>query len=124
MLSLTKQERMVLIFLLVVSLSGAVIRFVFDKSPALRAGVLYLDDQSPLRRVDLNRATAADLQTLPGVGPALAGEILSYRARHGAFHSPDDLRQVPGVGPKSFSKIFPYLKSEPRPTPPQKKTRK
>lgn len=49
--------------------------------------------------VNLNSATADDLDTLPGVGPATAAAILAYRDQHGPFTSVDDLADVRGIGP-------------------------
>ncbi len=50
-------------------------------------------------RVDLNRATVADLEALPGIGPVLAARIVEHREQHGAFASVEDLQRVRGVGP-------------------------
>lgn len=50
-------------------------------------------------RVDLNAATVADLDGLPGIGPVLAQRIVDHRTRHGAFRSVDQLDDVPGIGP-------------------------
>lgn len=50
--------------------------------------------------LDLNSATAAALETLPGVGPVLARRIVEYRASRGGFRRLDDLLQVKGVGPR------------------------
>lgn len=50
--------------------------------------------------LDLNTATAAELQTLPGIGPVLARRIVEHRTQRGAFHRVDDLLQVKGVGPR------------------------
>jgi competence protein ComEA len=55
--------------------------------------------------VDLNSADAAALQTLDGIGPALAERILAYRAAHGGFRSVNDLQNVTGIGPKKFAAI-------------------
>lgn len=50
--------------------------------------------------VDLNTADAAALDTLPGIGPALAGRILDWRTENGRFASVEDLLAVPGIGEK------------------------
>jgi competence protein ComEA len=51
--------------------------------------------------LDLNTATAEQLDTLPGVGEVTAGQIIAYRNAH-PFTSVDDLRQVPGIGDRRF----------------------
>lgn len=57
--------------------------------------------------VDLNTATAEQLETLDGVGPATSAKILQYRATNGPFRSVDDLEQIPGIGPKKLAAIRP-----------------
>lgn len=59
--------------------------------------------------IDLNTATVADLDALPGVGPALAQRIIDYRKMHGPFKNLDDLINVSGIGPKLLGKIKPFL---------------
>ncbi len=60
-------------------------------------------------RLDLNTATAEDLEGVPGIGPALAGRILSYRDREGPFRTLSDLENVNGIGPQSLQRLVPYL---------------
>ncbi len=63
-------------------------------------------------RLDPNRATAAELDLLPEIGPTLATRIVSYRAsasRRPAFRTADDLDRVPGIGPATVAAIRPYL---------------
>lgn len=60
-------------------------------------------------RVDLNTATVADLDTLPGVGPVTAARILDWRAAHGRFASVDQLREVSGIGPRTFERLKPLV---------------
>lgn len=55
--------------------------------------------------VDLNQAGAADLERLPGVGPALAARILQHRQSHGPYGSPEDLLEVSGIGPKTLERF-------------------
>jgi competence protein ComEA len=50
----------------------------------------------------LNTATVADLDTLPGVGPATAAKIVADREENGPFRTPEDLMRVPGIGAKRF----------------------
>jgi competence protein ComEA len=58
--------------------------------------------------VNLNEATAAELRTLPGIGPKLAERILDARARQ-PFRSVDDLRRVSGIGPKTLERLRPLV---------------
>jgi competence protein ComEA len=59
--------------------------------------------------VSLNSASAAQLDTLDGVGPATAQKIVAYRTEHGGFRSVDDLANVPGIGPKKLAAIKPHV---------------
>ncbi|WP_405581420.1 helix-hairpin-helix domain-containing protein [Streptomyces sp. NBC_01190] len=60
--------------------------------------------------LSLNSATAAQLESLPGVGPVLAQHILDFRTRHGGFTSPAQLRQIPGIGPRKFATLQPLVR--------------
>jgi competence protein ComEA len=55
--------------------------------------------------VNVNTATAAELETLPGVGPATAAAIVDERTRNGPFASIDDLERVPGIGPAKLAAL-------------------
>ena len=56
-------------------------------------------------KINLNTATPAELDTLPGIGPELATRIVAYRAEHGGFRSVDELRQVSGIGESRYAEI-------------------
>ena len=56
-------------------------------------------------KIDLNRATVEQLDTLPGVGPVTAQRILDWRARHGRFSSVEQLREIEGIGERRFSQL-------------------
>jgi competence protein ComEA len=60
---------------------------------------------APSGPISLNSATAEQLDTLDGVGPATARKILDWRREHGGFRSIDDLGQVPGIGPKKLAAL-------------------
>ncbi len=55
--------------------------------------------------IDLNTATLAELDTLPGVGPVLAQRILDWRTQHGQFASVDQLSDVPGIGDARLAQL-------------------
>ena len=59
--------------------------------------------------VNLNQATEAELQTLPGVGPVTAKAILAWRDKNGGFTSVAQLQEVNGIGSKTFAQIEPYV---------------
>ncbi|TFG47013.1 MAG: ComEA family DNA-binding protein [Gemmatimonadales bacterium] len=60
-------------------------------------------------RLDLNAATDRELESLPGIGPALAGRIISYRESHGGFADIGELRAVPGIGSRLLGRLTPLL---------------
>ena len=60
-------------------------------------------------KVALNHASAAELDRLPGIGPARAAAIVRYREAHGAFASVADLRRVPGINPALLQRLYDHL---------------
>jgi competence ComEA-like helix-hairpin-helix protein len=60
--------------------------------------------------VELNAATAEDLDRLPGIGPVKAAAILATRERLGGFASVDQLTEVRGIGPATVEKLRPYVR--------------
>jgi competence protein ComEA len=60
---------------------------------------------APTQPVSLNTATAEQLETLDGVGPATAQKIIEWRTQHGGFRAIADLGEVPGIGPKKLAAL-------------------
>lgn len=56
-------------------------------------------------RVNPNTAGKAELELLPGIGPALADRIIAERRRGGRFDRPEDLARVPGIGPRTIERV-------------------
>ena len=69
------------------------------------------DSQSakPAVTVNLNTATSAELETLPGVGAKMAARIIEYRQKKGPFKKIEELMNVQGIGEKNFLKLKPQL---------------
>ena len=64
---------------------------------------------APAAPVNLNTATQAQLETLPGIGAATAKRILEYRQKSGSFKKIEELMNVRGIGEKSFLKLKPHV---------------
>jgi len=93
---------------------GAVASEGGERSPQTRARELA---GSPSRRpavppspLDPDRATAAELEALPGIGPALAARIVAKRDSLHGFRGVDDLRKVRGIGPATLERLRPFFR--------------
>ncbi len=56
-------------------------------------------------QVNINQASQAELERLPGIGPATAQKIITYREAHGGFQTIEEIMEVPGIGPATFEQI-------------------
>jgi len=63
----------------------------------------------PTHPININTAQSADLQQVPGIGPATAEKILQTRKSYGSFKTVDDLLSIRGIGPKRLEKMRKYL---------------
>lgn len=73
------------------------------------AEVEIADGEAIPRPVNINTATAEELDRIPGIGPALAARIIAHRNRAGLFKRPEDLVKVKGIGEKTFAKMRPWV---------------
>lgn len=62
------------------------------------------------QQVNLNTATQAELEALPGIGPVTAGKIIAWRQQHGRFGRVEELQEVDGIGPKTFAELAPHVR--------------
>ena len=99
--------RVLLVILAVVALA-ATAAGAQEKAPA-PAKASSSAKASPSSPVNLNTATQAQLETLPGIGAKAAQRILEYRQKNGNFKKLEDLMNVKGIGEKAFLKLKPLL---------------
>lgn len=95
-----------------------------DKKDALRPAVLDTlpadssadgensegEEQGETKRIDINRANSAALESLPGIGPTYAQRIIEYRKAHGGFESIEELKQIKGIAEKRLDNLKPFIK--------------
>lgn len=67
---------------------------------------------APGHRININTASASELETLSGIGPVLAQRILDYRAANGPFSKPEDVKKVKGIGDGIFQRIQDLITTE------------
>lgn len=82
---------------------------VFLLSLVLLVGWAQAETASPIAPLDLNRATAEQLATLPGIGDVKAAAILAVRDTKGGFQSMEELEAVRGIGPALVKKLRPLV---------------
>ena len=76
-----------------------------SQSEEFESGQTEKDEETNLGKVPINRADETELDTLPGIGPALAKAIVEYREENGGFSSLEELMEVPGIGEKKFAEL-------------------
>jgi competence protein ComEA len=75
------------------------------QEPVLPDGVERLVPIEVTGPININTATAEQLDTLPGIGPSKASDIITYRQKNGAFDRIEDIQNVSGIGPATFEAI-------------------
>ncbi|MBC8276718.1 MAG: helix-hairpin-helix domain-containing protein [FCB group bacterium] len=134
----SRQERTAIILLLLALLTGMAISYFRHRQIAHGMTTLTAEDSSMIRQIgelsasvisgdkksdfrtdsinyntflslNINAASAAELQKLPGIGPVISARIVDYRRIHGPFASPDSLLRVNGIGPSKLKKIINHI---------------
>jgi len=126
--SFTRGETTVLLFLSVTYGAGLGVRWYMDGPADSGDSFTYRQTDSTFRAlsretdavtqrdslalgsIDVNTASAEELDRLPGIGPHYAREIVRYREQHGRFRTVDELLEVKGIGPKKLARIRPYVR--------------
>jgi competence protein ComEA len=86
-------------------------RTLVDGEQILVGGVKYSSGKAVVKKIspdnplDINRATLAQLDTLPGIGPVTAGRIIDYRSKVGRINALDELKKISGLGGSKFEEI-------------------
>ncbi|SHK21860.1 ComEA family DNA-binding protein [Rhodothermus profundi] len=121
-LSLTRTEAGVLLGLLALLLAGLVYRWWHRQQPAppptaeeaarFQEGAARMQQVLEPEPLNVNTATAEELERLPRIGPVLARRIVEYRKTHGPFRHVDELEAVPGIGPKTLQELRPLIRVE------------
>jgi comEA protein len=69
-------------------------------------------EDTPAKKININSASAKELQTLPQVGAVVAQRIIDYREKHGKFSKIEEIMKVKGIGEKMFQKLKPLITVE------------
>jgi len=111
MFDLTRQERTVLILLMLITLMGVSLSYAFKINPRLGDLVNFVESDKLYRRIDLNQATYQDLISIPHIGDKIAKRIIDYRDVSGSFKESDELLSIYGIGPSHYKTIKKYIKT-------------
>ena len=105
MFFLTKTERKTLLAVVALIFIGSVIKLGYN--PKVSDGELI--EKKTHQLIDINAASNAELESIPGIGPVTAAKIIDYRDKRGGFSSIQDLKQVKGIGDKKAEIISQYI---------------
>lgn len=106
MLSLSPSEKRALIILAFFIFLGTLIRYY---NLEVKEVVYSSSRQTEILKININQASAACLEKLPGIGPVLAGRIVEYRRLSGPFSQISDLKKVNGIGSHKAEAMREYI---------------
>jgi comEA protein len=122
MFTFNRNEQIILLLLCGILIVGIVIRYLDSKDPdripdfEVRKNAVEVPPEKEKPEIsqaqeliDINSATAKEFERLPGIGPQIAGRIVAYREKNGAFKRVDDITKVRGIGPKTLERLRSHL---------------
>lgn len=106
MVRFTKEEKIILLFLAAALFIGVGILYYKKLHPALPQFIEFDETEiKKSKKIDINTANKEELVRVKGIGPVLAGRIISYREKYGPFKKIEDIKEIKGIGGKTFEKI-------------------
>ena len=109
MFSFTKQEKLVLLLFIFVVFFGAAMQVTLKKYPFLSDIVNLIDSDRIYPKINVNKATAEELVSIPYIGEYTAENIIQYRERNGLFCSLEQMKNIKGIRDKNFVRFSKYL---------------
>lgn len=106
---LSKQERLILTVVVLVMLIGATVGAALKKFPFLIDIINVMESDAVYRKVDINTASAVELETVPYIGAYTAQQIVIYRQEHGRFQTVESIKEVKGIRDKNYERFYRYL---------------
>lgn len=99
--SLCRPTLLLLALVIVLTACGRLPRYYTSNTTSIDTA----DSAAKLAIININNASAAELNRLPGIGPVLAERIVMYRQEHGPFRLPEHLMMVRGISDRKFREI-------------------
>jgi len=118
---MSRQEKLIIIFLLITAAVGLSISAYKKINPAqIKVAPSYIQKESAdlegkissRRLININTSDKEELTQIPGIGPALARKIIAYREKNGLFYFPEDITKVPGIGKVKYERIKDFITTE------------
>ena len=114
MIQFTKEEKTVLIFILVMLFTGTAVLYCKKTNQApdrlMESGESHISEK--YQEININTASMGELMQLKHIGPVLAERIIAYREEQGPFRKTKDIKNVKGIGDKTYEDIKKHITLE------------
>lgn len=114
MIKFTKDEKIAVIFLLLVIFIGITLTSYRKSNPRFDYNTIesISENIKKIKIININKGDSESIAELPYIGPVLAERIIAYRENVGLFERKEDIKNVKGIGEKTFSKIKDLITTE------------